>query len=180
MYSAADDAALRLDALVRWVAAFEATHGRAPSIWLASLCADPALSALEQLEQLPVYMARSRRLLVLVGPNLPASLWPDVEIYAWHVLGCGPDSIDVALAASDGDVDVVAAAFDLFHVMYTPAEEAGADVHRRLLRAAELAGVPRFNFVVRELVHALDKGRCPFRDGGGGTVMRGANHAMLV
>jgi hypothetical protein len=154
VFSPADEPAARLDALCAWVDGFEAARGRRPALWVAPLCADPALSRVALLAETPVYLARSRRLLLLAGPRLLESFWAAVECFAWQALGGTrgrrADAVDVARCAGGGGVgadavgadaagDPLADAFDLFDVLYTPAVEAGHDVHRRLLRAVEHA-----------------------------------------
>jgi hypothetical protein len=165
VFSVLDDDESRLAALCGWVERFEAQYGRSPLLWISSLCADRSLSRTELLEQLPVYLARSRALLVLAGPHLLASLWTGVECYLWHILGGRPEDIEIALAAPPHEHDTVAATFDSYHVMYTPtALVLDADeVHRRLLSGVDAAGVPHFNFMIRELVRLFDGRALPTR-----------------
>jgi len=137
-------------ALAAWATAFQTTMGRPPRVYMDVLCADPSLVPAERLAHLPVYFARSHRLLVLAGPRLVDSLRHATELYLWRALGNRLTDVDVALVPGDAaGRQTVVSALDTFHVMYSaPDPDPGA--HEALTRAVQLASVSRFNRVVRE------------------------------
>lgn len=170
VHSPEDDAIHKLDALCAWVGRFEAEHGRAPCVWLNSLCVDPSLSEIELLEHMPVYLARSERLLLLASTRGITHLRNAVECYVFRALGGPLSRMDVSIIGMapvvrrstqgiDDDVGIsreytssVVSAFDTFHVMFTSTRGEVLHVRARLLRAVELVNVAYFNMIVRETV----------------------------
>jgi hypothetical protein len=72
------------------------------------------------LEHMPAYLARSERLLILAGPELPEQLWCAMEVYTWCALGgCIEDVEVVIVALAPTHVGAIVSAFDAFHVMYS-------------------------------------------------------------
>ncbi|KAJ1627227.1 hypothetical protein T492DRAFT_877045 [Pavlovales sp. CCMP2436] len=146
-----DNPQAKLDALAGWVSEFERAHdGRSPSIFIGGVCA--GISPVEQLEHMPVYVARSKRLLILAGPELPAQLWCAMECYTWFALGGCIEKVEVAIVGADAEnIGAVVSAFDAFHVMYSLSDGDTA-ARGRLMAATELAGIIQFNATLRELV----------------------------
>jgi len=146
-----DDPQTKLDTLAGWVSEFERAHdGRSPSLFIGGVCAD--LSPVELLEHMPVYIARSKRLLILAGPELPAQLWCAMECYTWFALGGRIEDVEVAIVASDAaNAGAAVSAFDAFHVMYSLSGGESC-TRRRLMAAVELAGIRRFNGTLRKLM----------------------------
>lgn len=164
VHSPADNAGDKLEALIAWVGWFETEHGRPPRVWLSSLCVDPSLSRLELLEHMPVYLARSKQLLLLAGSHGVTHLWGAMECYVFRALGGHVDDIDVSIVGAppvprsldDGNAarvyaGSVVSAFDTFHAMLTSADEE-IEVRSRLQYAIELVTVNNFNIVVREIM----------------------------
>ncbi|KAG8469828.1 hypothetical protein KFE25_006283 [Diacronema lutheri] len=122
---------------------------RPVTIWLDAACADPTLTPSQQLAHMPIYLSRSRKLLLLAGPTLVDRLWCVMELYAWRAVGGRLDDVVVAPVANElRDAHRLLASFDAFHVMYAKATR--QDDARRIIHAVELATVSRFNDVVRE------------------------------
>jgi len=146
-----DDPQAKLDALASWACEFEHAHnGRSPSICIGGM--SDILSPVELLEHMPVYIARSNRLLILAGPELPAQLWCAMECYTWFALGGRIEDVEVAIVGADaGNISTVVSAFDAFHVMYSLSDGDSA-ARRRLMAATELAGIAAFNMTLRRLV----------------------------
>ncbi|KAJ1636912.1 hypothetical protein T492DRAFT_956006 [Pavlovales sp. CCMP2436] len=146
-----DDLQAKLDALAIWVTEFECAHdGRSPSIFISGVCA--GISPVEQLEHMPICVARSKRLLILAGPGLPAQLWCAMECYTWFALGGCIENVEVAIVVTDaGSIGSVVSAFDAFHVMYSLSDGDTA-AQRQLMAAIELAGIAQFNGTLRELM----------------------------
>lgn len=119
---------------------------------LQALCADPSLTDVQLLEHLPVYLARSHRLLVLAGPTLPSRLHCALECYAWRAIGGRPQDVDISLTASTPDerADVVSS-IDAFHVMWTRGGS-NSEVLERIVRTIELASIDLFNNGLRDLL----------------------------
>jgi hypothetical protein len=149
----ADDASAKIAALAVYLTRYEERHKCLPSVWLDSLCTDLSLSASERLEHLPLYLARSQRLLVLAGPKLTNRLWNTIEIHTWFALGGRLEDIDVALIGPPGALaDEAISALDAFHVMYTDAQEMDPTLRARLQHVVEIASISQFNSSVRQLV----------------------------
>ncbi|KAJ1632620.1 hypothetical protein T492DRAFT_21327 [Pavlovales sp. CCMP2436] len=146
-----DDPQAKLDALASWVSNIESAHGgRSPSIYIGGVYA--GISPVELLEHMPVYIARSKRLLILAGPGLPAQLWCAMECYTWFALGGRIEDVEVAIVASDAaNAGAAVSAFDAFHVMYSLSGGESC-TRRRLMAAVELAGIRRFNGTLRKLM----------------------------
>jgi hypothetical protein len=159
VHSFDDDAMHRALALCAWAEAFEAKHGRPPTVWLNQLCADMSLSTVQLLAHLPVYQAKCHRLLLLAGPTLAERLWCVMECYVWSAMGGRPDDVEVEIAAANARAcrDIVAG-FDAFHVMH--AVGTSPVVTERIEHAVKLATVPNFNIKVRDflpLVHEAEQ-----------------------
>lgn len=174
--SSADDPAEKLEALCAWVGRFEAAMGRPPRVWLSSLCADPSLSRVEQLEHVPVYLARSHHLLLLTSSRGITHLWTAIELFSFRALGGHVDHIDVAIVrpqpsgserTPSGDsvermyLGSVLSAFDTFHAMLTSTRDEKPEVRSRLLYAVELVSVASFNSVVREVMPRVRAASAP-------------------
>jgi hypothetical protein len=80
LHSWHDDRALRLATLARCTAQFEELHGREATLWLDSVCVDPAFKN-ESLLCLPIYMQACRGVLVLWGGSFCERLWCVWELY---------------------------------------------------------------------------------------------------
>lgn len=157
VYSPSASAAANLAALTLWVANFEREHRRSPSVWIDVLCADVSLTSIELLEHMPVYLARSKRLLLLASAKLTERLWSAMECWTWFVLGRQIESIDVVIVRLPGvEVRHAISAFDSFHVMWSLSSE-GPAVRRRLEHAVELASVQHFNAKLRELTPLVQR-----------------------
>ncbi|KAJ1636960.1 hypothetical protein T492DRAFT_956313 [Pavlovales sp. CCMP2436] len=144
-----DDPQTKLDTLAGWVSEFQRAHGRSPSLFISGVCAN--LTPVELLEHMPVYIARSKKLLILAGPELPAQLWCAVECYTWFALGGRIEDVEVAIVGADAaNIGAVVSAFDAFHVMYSLAGEETC-TRRRLMATIEFAGITLFNGTLREL-----------------------------
>jgi uncharacterized protein YhaN len=160
--SAAGDDRRSLCALCAWAERFEAREGRPPVVWLRALCADLSLSPAELLAQLPCYLTRCDRLLLLASPHTPHDLHAVIAIHVWRTLGGPADTIEVALVAA-AEREQTVAAFDAFHVMHADAQEPAAEataaeraaVAQRLRLCAQLATVRALNAEVRDLLPAV-------------------------
>lgn len=175
VHSPKDDASRKFDALCEWVGQFEAEHGRAPVIWLDSLCVDPSFSEVEIFEHMPVYLAQSKRLLLLVTNHGITHLRNAVECYVFRALGGFGSDIEVSIVGASpvrqrrststrtgNDVGGVRAhassavsAFDTFHVMYTGTHGETAEMRSRLLYAVELVSVAEINKLVRDTMPSV-------------------------
>ncbi|KAJ1636927.1 hypothetical protein T492DRAFT_860811 [Pavlovales sp. CCMP2436] len=145
-----DDPQAKLDALAGWVSEFERAHGGLPSLFIGGVRA--GISPVELLEHMPVYIARSERLLILAGPELPAQHWCAMECYTWFALGGRIEDVEVAIVASDAaTAGAFVSAFDAFHVMYSLLD-GDTSARQRFMAAIELVGVARFNWTLRRLV----------------------------
>jgi hypothetical protein len=152
--------------LCAWAQRFEAREGRPPTVWLRELCADPSLSANEQLAHLPCYLAYCDTLLLLASPHTPHDLSVVVGYYVWRMLGSRADAVEVLLG-SDSPAERTVAAFDAFHVMHAdlgahdggaPAQGSAREVSAlgaRLRACVRLASVRAFNSAVREVLPAV-------------------------
>jgi hypothetical protein len=81
-----DDPAARLEAIHAWRARFIATYGREPLCWMDVYCIDPR--HFEQcISSLPVFLAQSHNLLVLVGRTYLSRLWTLAELYVFLEMG---------------------------------------------------------------------------------------------
>ena len=74
-------------------------RGRAPTVWVDALCADPLMMPLERLQHLPTYIARCSKLLLLCSPALVDSLRTVLEMYAWRASGGVPEDVQCLLVA---------------------------------------------------------------------------------
>jgi diadenosine tetraphosphatase ApaH/serine/threonine PP2A family protein phosphatase len=93
-----DDAAVRIEAIHAWRARFIATYGREPLCWVDVYCIDPRHFE-ECISSLPVFLAQSRHLLVLVGRTYLSRLWTVAELFVFLEMGAELADIEaVALA----------------------------------------------------------------------------------
>eukprot|EP00302_Diacronema_sp_CCMP2436_P025384 CAMPEP_0179931174 /NCGR_PEP_ID=MMETSP0983-20121128/10506_1 /TAXON_ID=483367 /ORGANISM="non described non described, Strain CCMP 2436" /LENGTH=361 /DNA_ID=CAMNT_0021835519 /DNA_START=224 /DNA_END=1310 /DNA_ORIENTATION=+ len=124
-------------------------------VWIDAACADPSLKSVERLACVPAYMARCNRLLVLAGPTLADQLWCVGELFTWRVM-CGKlRNVEVVLVASDAETRAaIIASLDAFHVMWARPPP-GAEATRALVQLVEMAGVAKFNQVVRAYLPAV-------------------------
>ena len=81
-------------ALSAWAEAFEAEHGRPPSVWLDKLCIDQR-NVQEALACLPIFLAGCDRLLVLAGPTYSSRLWCVMELFTFLKMGAPLERITV-------------------------------------------------------------------------------------
>ena len=101
LHSWHDERRGRLEALARCAARFEAQHGREPTLWLDSVCVDPAFQE-EALLCLPIYMQSCASVLVLCGPSFFERLWCVWELYTAFAFGDGSLSLAFALLRAPG------------------------------------------------------------------------------
>jgi len=100
-----DDTACKIDALRRWQAEFEGTHGRAPRVWLDALCLDVEVPQ-EALVCLPIFLAGSARFVALVGPTWVERLWCLVELSAFIAMGGDEDDVELIFLSCDAATGV--------------------------------------------------------------------------
>jgi len=75
-----DSPELKWAALQKVAAAFEAEYGREPTLWIDKYCIDQA-NITSSLRYLPVYVAMSRKVLLLLGDSYFTRLWCVWELY---------------------------------------------------------------------------------------------------
>jgi hypothetical protein len=139
-------------------------------VWIDELCADRSLAAVEQLVHLPFTLCRSRKLLLLCGPELPYDLWCAFELYAWSLTGGSAEDVEVLhLGLEPSDKAEAIASFDVFHAKYAR-PSCRPDVQALLEETVQLAGILSFNEVVRSYLPAVQAGRVA---GSAATVDRG-------
>jgi hypothetical protein len=153
----------RKEALREWAAARTRAHGKPPTAWISALCTDPLMVASEQLRHLPVYVARSSRLLLLVSHTITSSARAVVELLAFAASGGAPSDVDCVLVCDRtiGVADrqkrwaIIAAAFDTFNVAATHQRRLGEA--ERLASAMRLVGDAPTNELVRTFAQAVRK-----------------------
>merc|ERR1719284_436776 len=91
-HSWSDDAEAKYRQLARFVAEFEAMHGRTPTFWLDRCCLDQSDAAglADALRMLPVHVTAAAQVLVLHGPS-SASVTPAAPASAGGSENCGDD-----------------------------------------------------------------------------------------
>lgn len=147
----ADNPILKVEALREVGSRFLFTNGRPASVWVDELCADPFLGPTEQLAFLPAYLARSRHLLVLMGPSMLDSMWAIAEIYLWRVIrGSWENVVIVPILAHEEDASAIIAAVDAFAVLYSSATR--SEHVEGLTRAFRLATIAHVNETIRSLL----------------------------
>jgi enamine deaminase RidA (YjgF/YER057c/UK114 family) len=146
--------------LCAWAQRFEAREGRPPTVWLRDLCAEPSLSAAQQLALLPCALARCEQLLLLASPQMPHDFEFVVTAHVWSVLGGQLAEVAVELVGGAPAAAQTVAAFDAFHVMHAtvaplPSAREHALVAERLCACVQFATVRAVNSAVRELLPAV-------------------------
>jgi hypothetical protein len=92
-----DDAAAKWQALQVWREQFKKRHkGREPKLWIDKYCIDQN-SIKDSLACLPVFLAGSRRLLVLCGETYLERLWCLIEIMVFIEMGGNVAELNVEL-----------------------------------------------------------------------------------
>mmetsp|Transcript_4114 Transcript_4114/g.13762 ORF Transcript_4114/g.13762 Transcript_4114/m.13762 type:complete len:171 (-) Transcript_4114:140-652(-) len=82
-----------------------------------ALCVDPSLTATQLLAHMPVYLARSERLVILWGPELLSSALCVAQLLCWRLLGGAARDVDIVPVAEDAQgLEAVMASADVFHV----------------------------------------------------------------
>jgi len=117
LYSELDDASQQICALDEWALKFAAAHDRPPMVWWECLCVDDTLAKHELLAHIPIYLAGSARLLLILGPAFASCQYGVSILWCWRALGRRSDEIDVVLAVrSPAEARDTVASFDAFHV----------------------------------------------------------------
>ena len=81
-----DPPATKWRALRRWAGAFEAQHGRAPTLWLDKACINQQ-AITQSLACLPIWLSGCDKLLVLAGPTYCTRLWCVMECFVFLYAG---------------------------------------------------------------------------------------------
>ena len=152
-------------ALREWARAFAQREGRLPTVWLDALSADPLLSPSEQLAHMPVYVARSARLLLLCGPSIVDSVRTVAQLYAWRASGGLMDRVECTLVAPRGTDDSARqarwrstiAAFDTFHATDAQQLSSHADEARRIALAVEIGTIAHINETIRAFMTPVQR-----------------------
>merc|ERR1719197_1204731 len=106
-HSWSDDAAAKFAKLSTWAAAFEAAHGRAPTLWIDKVCLDQSRIS-DALRMLPANVMAADRLLVVHGPTYASRLWCVIELFC--IFAFAPD---YATAASHVELAGTADSFEM-------------------------------------------------------------------
>lgn len=125
-------------ALRSWAAHFERTHGRPPVLYAETLSRDVSLSPLDNVQHMPIYLARSDRLLILLTREIFDDPRRVSVCMAWAALGCDVSEVDVEVA--EGDPFAVSAAVGGVDAFKVPTVQAGPESGEGdAIRAARLA-----------------------------------------
>jgi len=157
-----DDGAAKWSALQAWRAAFVASHGREPVVWLDKCCIDQN-NIDQDLRCLPIFLKACKRLVVLSGPSYLSRLWCILELFTYAHMDGDIASVDVLLVtrpAEDGigDAEAIAKSFDEFDAKectcFCPQDK------QRILAIIETAygNMDGFNAVVKNIAYSLPNG----------------------
>ena len=123
-----DNGNAKFAALSRWAAKFEAENGRKPLIWLDRAGIDQTtLSSPESIKQnlscLPVWLAGSQELVMLVGPTYLQRIWCTLEVLVFLRMGKSIDHITLIPLDND-DITDANAGKNVWRAAQPPIEEA--------------------------------------------------------
>jgi len=93
-HSWSDDPDAKWAALQQWRQAFRGSHAREPTVWIDKLCIDQTAID-ENLLCLPVFVAGSKKLVVLSGSTYLHRLWCVMEIFTFIQMGGSLENLEL-------------------------------------------------------------------------------------
>jgi hypothetical protein len=177
LHSWHDDRALRLSTLARCAKKFEEEQGRAPTLWIDSVCIDPAYKN-ESLLCLPIYLQACRSVLVLWGDSFCERLWCVWELYTAFAFSDCNVSLTVAMLESShhggreevrrqtslrqhGDREEVRLRLESFDLAHAHCANPNEEKRLRAAIGAAPGGGSAFQATIRGLASQLQDGSTP-------------------
>ena len=90
-----DDRPAKWDALREWAEHERAQRGAEPLLWLDAACVSPDVPIDRSLAMLPLYLAGTQRMVVLLGETYLERLWCVMELFCFLRMGGSPSRVTV-------------------------------------------------------------------------------------